>query len=109
MFCIRNGTLIVAPDGTTMSHLAWFEAEGWITRDDAQEFMESTVRGIFLPARRALFFYKGVGFFFDAAVKEEAARTAETIRAALALGRDVEVYVGPPDTLIHGTRYRQER
>ena len=34
---------------------------------------------------------------------------AEAIGTALKLGRDVEVYVGPPDTLIHGTRYTQER
>ncbi len=109
MFCIRNGTLVVAPEATTTSHLEWFEAEGWITKNDAQEFMESTIRGVFLPAKRALFFYKGVGFFFDTAVKEEALCMAEAIGTALTLGRDVEVYVGPPDTLIHGTRYRQER
>jgi len=59
MFCVRNGKLTVAPEGTTMSHLEWFEAEGWITKDNAREFMDSTIRGIFLPARHALFFYTG--------------------------------------------------
>ena len=109
MFCIRNGKVTVAPEETTMSHLEWFEAEGWITDDNAQEFMDSTTRGIFLPARQALFFYKGVGFFFDAAVVTEARGRAEEIMSALALDQHVEVCVGPADAVIHGTWYRQER
>src|SRR5687767_2638198 len=84
MFCIRSGTVTVAPERTTMSHLEWFEAEGWITEDKAQEFMDSTIRGIFLPARHALFFYKGLGFFFDGTVAMEARRWAEEIMSALA-------------------------
>ena len=109
MFCIRNGKLAVAPEGTAMSHLEWFEAEGWISQDNAQAVMDSTVRGIFLPARHALFFYKGIGFFFDAAVVTEATRWAEVIMSALALDQHVEVHVGPPDPVIHGTEYRRER
>lgn len=109
MFCIRNGKIHFAPEGTAMSHLEWFEAEGWVTKDNVEGFMDSTVRGIFLPARRALFFYKGMGFFFDAVVVKEARRWAEEFMFALALDRHVEVYVGPPDAVIHGTQYRQER
>lgn len=74
MFCIRNEKLTVAPEGTALSHLEWFEAEGWVTQDSAREFMDSTIRGVFLPARHALFFYKGVGFFSDAAVETVARR-----------------------------------
>ena len=92
-----------------MSHVEWFEAEGWVTKDNAREYMDSTVRGIFLPARHALFFYKGTGFFFDASVIEEARRWAEELMPVLGLDQDVEVYVGPPDAVIRGTQYRQER
>jgi hypothetical protein len=109
MFCIRNGEVTLAPEGTTMSHLEWFEAEGWITEDNTRAFMDSTMRGIFLPARHALFFYKGMGFFFDAAVVTEASRWAEEIMSVLGLDRFVEVHVGPPDAIIHGTQYKQER
>jgi hypothetical protein len=109
MFCVQNGKLAVAPEGTAMSHLEWFEAEGWVTKDNARGFMDSTVRGIFFPARHALFFYKGVGFFFDAGVESEARRWAAEIMSALALDPRVEVYVGPPDAVIHGTEYRRER
>src|SRR5439155_24635433 len=65
--------------------------------------------GIFLPARHALFFYRGIGFFFDAGVVTEASRWADKIMSALALDQHVEVHVGPPDAVIHGTEYRQER
>jgi hypothetical protein len=109
MFCIRNGKLTVGPQGTAMSHLEWFEAEGWITKDSVREFMDSTIRGVFLPARQALFFYTGIGFFFDAVVVKEASRWAKEIMSALALDQHVEVYVGPPDAVIHGTQYRQKR
>ena len=109
MFCIRNGKLTVAPKGTAMSHLEWFEAEGWISRRNVQDFLNSTIRGIFLPARHALFFYRGVGFFFDAAVMTEARRWATEVACVLALDREVEVYVGPPDAVIRGRRYRQKR
>jgi hypothetical protein len=85
------------------------EGEGWITKDNAQEVRDSTGRGIFLPARHALFFYRGIGFFFDAGVVTEASRWAEEIMSALALDQHVEVQVGPPDAVIHGTEYRQER
>jgi hypothetical protein len=37
-----------------MSHLEWFEAEGWIT-EDAGQFMKTTIRGAFIPTRGALF------------------------------------------------------
>jgi hypothetical protein len=109
MFCIRNGKLTVAPEGTAMSHLEWFETEGWITKESAREFMDSTIRGIFLPARHALFFYRGVGFLFDAAVEEEASRWAGEIMSVLTLDEQVELYVGPPDAVIRGTQYTQKR
>jgi hypothetical protein len=109
MFCIRNRELCVAPEGTTMSHLEWFEAEGWITRNSLEGFMNSTVRGVFVPTRHALFFYKGMGFYFDTAVIQEARRRATELMSTLALDRHVEVHVGPPDAVIRGVQYRQEQ
>lgn len=108
MFCLRDGGVTLAPHGTAMSHLEWFEAEGWVTEDNVQEFMVSTIRGVYLPARRALFFYKGMGFFFDPAVVKAARQSARELMSTLALDSHVEVYVGPPDEVVHGTRYRQE-
>src|SRR5213593_3108284 len=47
MFCIKDGKTKIAPEGTTMSHLEWFEAEGWITKGNVDEFMDATIRGYF--------------------------------------------------------------
>lgn len=65
-------------------------------------------QGVFLPARHALFFYKGTGFFFDDAVVKEATQRAKELMSALALDSRVAVYVGPPAAIIHGKQYRQE-
>jgi hypothetical protein len=92
-----------------VSHLEWFEAEGWITRNSLERFMNSTVRGVFVPTRHALFFYKGMGFYFDTAVIQEACRRATELMSTLALDRHVEVHVGPPDAVIRGVQYRQEQ
>ena len=108
MFCIKDGKTKIAPEGTTMSHLEWFEAEGWITKGNVDEFMDATIRGVFLPARHALYFYKGTGFFFDDAVVKEATHRARELMSALALDSRVAVYVGPPDAIVHGKQYRQE-
>jgi hypothetical protein len=108
MFCLKDGVIKVAPQGTTMSHLEWFEAEGWAIRD-GQQFMKTTIRGVFLPARNALFLYRGLGFFFDDDLIEEARRRAPELMAALSLAPHVMVHVGPPDAVVRGTRYEQRR
>lgn len=108
MFCLKKGEIKVAPEGTAMSHLEWFEAEGWIT-EDAQQFMTMTVRGAFIPTRRALFLYRGLGFFYDDELIEEARRRAGDLMAALSLDADVAVHVGPVDAVVRGMRYPQRR
>jgi hypothetical protein len=52
MFCVMDGEVKVAPEGTAMSHLEWFEAEGWVVAGDAK-FIETTIRGrSFRPGTR---------------------------------------------------------
>jgi len=46
---------------------------------------------------------------FDAAVETEASRWAAQIMSALALDSHVEVYLGPPDAVVHGAEYEQKR
>jgi hypothetical protein len=108
MFCLKDGQVEVAPEGIAMSHLEWFEAEGWIV-EDAELFMTTTIRGVFIPARRAVFLYRGLGFFYDAGLIEEARRRAGDLMAALGLDPDVAVHVGPVDAVVRGTRYEQRR
>jgi hypothetical protein len=107
MFCFKDGDVKVASEGTAMSHLEWFEAEGWVSADD-ERFIESAVRGIFLPQRNAVFLYRGRGFFFDANLIAEAHRRARELQAALGLDARVMVYAGPADAIVRGTRYEQK-
>ena len=108
MFCLKDGEVRIAPEGTAMSHLEWFEAEGWVG-GNARQFMTTTVRGAFVPGRRALFLYRGLGFFYDDDLIEEVRRRAAALMAALSLDADVAVHVGPVDAVVRGTRYQQRR
>jgi hypothetical protein len=108
MFCLKDGQVRVAPPDTAMSHLEWFEAKGWIGAD-AERFMAATIRGAFIPARRAVFLYRGLGFFFDDELIAEAARRAGDLMATLGVDADVAVYVGPADAVVRGIRYAQRR
>ena len=108
MFCLTNGGVKVAPEGTAMSHLEWFEAEGWVG-ENAEAFMTTTIRGAYISARRALFLYRGLGFFFDDALVEDVRRRAADLLTALDLAPDGEVHVGPVDAVVRGVRYAQRR
>ncbi len=96
MFCLKDGEIEVAPHHTAMSHLEWFEAEGWVSADD-QRFIEA-----------AVFLYRGRGFFFDDDLIAEANRRARQLQTALMLDAHVMVYAGPADTVIRGRRYEQK-
>jgi len=108
MFCLKDGDVKLAPEGTAMSHLEWFEAEGWIG-ENAEPFMATTIRGAYVPARRALFLYRGLGFFYDDELIDEVRRRAGALMAALGLQPDVDVHVGPVDAVVRGVRYAQRR
>jgi hypothetical protein len=108
MFCLKDGDVRVAPEGTAMSHLEWFEAEGWIS-ENAEPFMATTIRGAYVPTRRTLFVYRGLGFFYDDQLIEEVTRSAGELMAALGLEPDVDVHAGPVDAVVRGVRYAQRR
>jgi hypothetical protein len=84
------------------------EAEGWVVAGDAK-FIETTIRGAFIPARHALFLYRGVGFFFDDEVIEQARCRAADLMAALTLDPEVGVHVGPADAVVRGATYEQRQ
>jgi len=69
----------------------------------------TTIRGAYVPARRALFLYRGLGFFYDDELIDEVGRRAGALMAALGLQPDVDVHVGPVDAVVRGVRYAQRR
>jgi len=73
MFCFIGDEVKVGPIGTTESHLDWFKREGWIaeTEENAEEFLNTHVRGFFFKSENGLYCYRGVGFGFDEDVIKE--------------------------------------
>ena len=73
MFCVVGGEVKVGPMGSNECHLDWFKREGWITENEenAEEFLNTHLRGFFLKSENGLYCYRGVGFGFDEEVVKE--------------------------------------
>src|SRR5438046_9471314 len=82
---------------------------GRMIGENAEPFMATTIRGAYVPARRALFLYRGLGFFYDDELIDEVRRRACALMAALGLQPGVDVHVGPVDAVVRGVRYAQRR
>ena len=65
MFLIREGTVILGPPNSPMSHRDWFESIGL----DGKKTIEECVRGF--VDDRGLFFYTGKDFNTDEKVENE--------------------------------------
>jgi hypothetical protein len=65
MFIILGDEIRIGPTGTKDSHLEWFKREGWMTEENAEEFLNTHVRGFFLQSDNGLYCYIGVGFYFN--------------------------------------------
>ncbi|MDD5145878.1 MAG: hypothetical protein PHF44_03495 [Candidatus Pacebacteria bacterium] len=63
MFCMRNGRIEVGPKNTSESHIEWFEREGWLNDDNAEQFLTANIRGFYLPNENKLYCYRSIGFF----------------------------------------------
>jgi hypothetical protein len=63
MFCIYQGQLVVADENLPYSHAAWFEKEGWMTKEQ-DKLMEEIPRGI-IDSKGDIYFYVGYDFKID--------------------------------------------
>jgi len=68
MFCIKDGSVLLAPKGFNGSHAKWFLEEGWISEED-DRFMQEKVRG--MTYRGNLYFYSGWDFRVDLQAEQE--------------------------------------
>jgi hypothetical protein len=107
MYVIRDGSVCVAPRGSTLSHIEWFEKEGWVAGSNTQEFMEGHTRGFYLPSENIFHSYRGMGFFFDDAVIEEVKLSLPQLREALGLQDDTKVIFGPRDASFRASEYEK--
>jgi hypothetical protein len=107
MFCLKDGAVKVGPSGSALSHIEWFESEGWITAANVEEFLESHIRGFYLPDKNELYCYKGAGFYFDEKVAAKLIENIGKLKETLGLVENTKFYLGPKDAIIGGIRYKQ--
>jgi len=107
MFCIKEGKIEVAPRNITDSHIEWFEKEGWITEENAEDFLKQNIRGFYLPDQNKLYCYRGVGFSFDDKVLPEVLNKIVEFKKAFNLNDNTEIHLGPKDSPIGGTEYQR--
>jgi len=105
MFCIRDGKVEVAPKNISDSHIEWFEKEGWIMEENAEEFLNCNIRGFYLPGQNKLYSYRGVGFSFDDKVLPEILNKVIELKKAFSLNDSTEIHLGPKDSPIGGKEY----
>jgi len=105
MFCIKDGKVKVAPKDIADSHIEWFEKEGWITNDNAEDFLKNNIRGFYLPNENKLYCYRGIGFQFDEKVLPEVLEKIEEFKNVFNLDDETEIHLGPKDSPITGKKY----
>ena len=107
MFCIRDGKVEVAPSNIADSHIEWFEREGWITDENAEDFLRQNIRGFYLPDQNKLYCYRGVGFSFDDKVLPEVLDKITELKKVFNLNDDTEIHLGPKDVSVRGVEYQR--
>lgn len=68
MFCIYNNELVIAEPSLPYSQAEWFEAKGWMSKED-DSLMEEIVRG-YVDKEGNIYFYKGYDFRIDSETEE---------------------------------------
>lgn len=111
MFWIVNDEIVIAPIGTSMSHLEMAQSLGWVNDLNLEPFFNENPRGFYLSTNtdNRVHFYQGVGFGFDERLKTKILPALPKIRQQLGLSDNTEVYFGPKDSLIKGVNYPIER
>lgn len=109
MFVIIGSEIKLGPVGTPMSHLEWFESEGWCTAGKHEDFMTKYVRGMHLPGENDLYFYEGCGFLFTVRTHLVVYAFLAKLAAMLELSAACSINLGPKDAEIHGTVWQRRQ
>jgi len=102
MFVIKDGKIEIGPKSVKESHLEWLEGKGWITKENAEDFMKTHIRGFYLKKQNSLYCYRGIGFGFDDKVKPELLDKLKEIKKSLDLNNETKIYLGPKDSPLYG-------
>ena len=105
MFLIMFDGII--KDDSNRSHSEWFVAEEISTPEDLPKFMKTHIRGCIYKYK--VYFYKGK-FTYDKNLIKYVKDNRKRIKQSLGQKDfiDLHMFAGPPDTVIHGKRYKTE-
>lgn len=106
MFVFIGDDFKIAPKKIEMSHLEWFEKEGWVSNENKEEFLKENIRGLYDLRTSKLYFFKGY-FEFDDELISEVKKNISKVKKMLVLGDEVEVNFGPVDDVINGKKYEK--
>lgn len=100
MFCVKDGKLMLAPAGVPLSHLEWFQREGWVGNGNGgeEEFFRHIVRGYYLPEDHALYFFKEADFSVHDEIADAVTPHLLHLKEMLGLKPDTEVFLGPKNS-----------
>lgn len=101
MFVINDGELIIAPEGSDLSHAEWFKQLGFISEEDTS-LMEKLVRG-YVNQKGDIYFYTGFDFRITPEVEQEFFNHLANLKIQLNLGVDIRIYGGTKEDG-HGDR-----
>ena len=106
MFCVKNDEIIVAPPNIALSHLEWFEQEGWIIPENQDEFLKTNPRGYYDEKQNRLYCYKEI-FIFDEELISLIRQHLPELKRQLSLNNKTEINFGPRDEVINGVRFER--
>lgn len=95
MFVIKDGKVVIAPEGSDLSHAEWLKEIGVLSFTDTS-FMEHGVRGYF-DNKDTIYFYTGFDFRITPEVEKDFFDHLEELKMALNINGPVHIFGGTRD------------
>src|SRR5580700_5632972 len=99
MFCIKDGKVVLAEAGMTLSHQEWFVKEGWIRENgngDEERFFQHVVSGQYAPDNDVLYCFREMDFGDDPGMIDIVVKHIARLEKVLGCGSHTKVFIGPP-------------
>jgi len=108
-FFIIDDEIILIPKGTVDSHFEWLKKQGRVDESNYEELFNKIARGFYWPPTNSLYFYNGVGCYFNDELEKIAIKFFPKFKELLNLNDETEVFLGPKDNPLDGITYPQKK
>lgn len=107
-FFVIDDKIVLMPENTGDSHLEWLQKNNIINDQNFDEKFPKMIRGFYWPETNSLYFYWGVGFYFDDQLQKLVPKYLSEFQKLLNLSNDTKIFLGPKDNPIDGISYPQK-